>query len=865
MRHINIKYKLKKNSQNIKNFLTIYYHQAKLSNTLLISMGGLSRNMQYPYSDVDIALIYFDNSELINIENFIQICWDNKIKVSCLSVSYDKFLVSITKDWSYTTSFLHAKLIKGNKNKFWILYVQYRKWLKLNLYNFISVKDQELFTRYKQYPLYSLEPNSKLGCGASRDLDYISWVLKASNIPNSPIFLHKYLKISKHELKEFRKQATFISSVRYELQLYSGKNNNIILFSYQQTLAKHFNYNDANRTSQEQFMYTYFRITRALKQFNKQFQILLHQKIYIRQNYSVQLQQKNFYSIKNNFIEVSDENFFIRHPQKIFAVFALLDYYDDFSLITQRAIFKAKNVLSETWRNNNYNKNEFLNLFKLHKNVYKIFSQLHEYSILGKFLPNFRQITGQLQYDLVHIYTVDQHTLKVMEYLNSFIDNSQILNVNSNLIYTIAGKIKNFWLLYLVAIFHDLGKGKGGDHSSISAKYIKEFCIAHNISIKKSRLLIWFVENHLLLSYTAQYYDLNQINIIEYFCKKINIYRNKNQLYNLNNNIYKAKLKIKPRLNIENIIRHKNKNRANIYPLTMLYIFTVADINGTNPKAYNSWKASLIDKLFSNCIQYLKNLKKINNNIQKIEQIIQCVNIENKSKAKDFLAKLSDKYLIDNNYEDLAWVVNQICNSLSSVYINIKSKYNWQIWIYRSDIDFLFMSICYVMLVNNIDIMHAYLDNDKNNYAFNCIDINVEKYLKAYGKLSNQQTQILKEQLQTNLLQAIEDTHKFYQKSALINTKNWHIRHNLAFNAKYNAVNILKQNDKFTLHIKTSNYTGLLFNVAHILANNKIAIQRANLNTIGNSVEDTFFICSNNLENYNFRLNLEVQILQVLY
>ncbi len=852
------------------------YDRCGMKSTLLVAVGGLGRHIQYPCSDSDIFLIYQKhNKESIQIEKFIQQAWDLNLNISSNVLCFDGFIENISKHWDIATAFLDAFLLKGSRGKLFILKRQFVKWMKVNLYDFITIKQQELTHRHIQYPLFNLEPNCKQHAGGLRDLDYIYWICKALNISTHPLFIKKYLKISKQELKEYRKQKIFLSTIRYYLHLTSHKREDILRFEYQPILAKQLHYhNDDRKLAQEYLMKTYFRATRAVYYLQKQFNYLIEK--YINAEKSINpLKLDTRYNIINYCINVPSENFFLNNKNKVLDFFYLLNIYEDFSITTQRALFKVKKHLGCEWRNNQDNINIFIRIMKS-KHASKILHFMHEHSILGRYLPYFRNVTGQMQHDLLHIYTVDQHTLKVISYLNEF---RQIEYTNEN---TLASQLsqdlsKSYWILFIAALFHDLGKGQGGNHSIIGAEYAKNFCIHHNLSKFNSKMIIWLVKFHLLLSQSSQQLDIHQSGVIENFCKKLSIFMPKNHSVH---NRFCIKYK-QNKIFICNGFSNKKLKRSaakSILLLKSLYLLTIADIKGTNPKAYNSWRASLIDTFFCACLEYLqtKIQVKLFSIISKQQTALLLCNINKYESIINWYSSLNKAFFIRRNVEDIAWISQKIAQQdniiQSGVFICIKNNKeygHWQLWIHTEDIYHLFAHICKILSSKNINIMHADIDSTNYNFALNCLEIDCSRYLDIYinhkhtnnKDLLTKSIEMIKKDLVYEIKKELTNTHL----DEILNIQNITDNHHSARARQFigkNSVNILQQNNRYVLKIKTIDHMGLLYKIALILAKNNINIKQAHIITMGDRVEDTFFIENHNLKDSNYVLNLEMKILK---
>jgi [protein-PII] uridylyltransferase len=889
------------NARNIYQQLMQLYHICNIKTACMIAVGGLGRNKQYPQSDLDIVFIYADNintqQDIQAIELFIQKAWDLKWHISPQVLSIDEFSNYI-QNWECATAFLDAVYMRGSKNIFFKVKYNFIKWLKHEKLNFIAIKHQELIHRHLNCPLFALEPNCKEHAGALRDIDYMHWVCKILRIPNHPFYLQFYLGMTKAELKEQRKQFKFLSELRYHLHLITHKKEDILRFEYQNQLAHAMGYqNDNLKLAQEYLMRAYFRCTRTIYSLRKQFDYLIQnyihntnistyliQKQHITSHLNTLHQYNNFeYFVHENCIHVTSENAFIQKPNTILDCFYLLNHYDDLSILTQRALFKAKQYLNDAWRNHCYNIQQFLTIIRS-QHVVKILNSMHQHSILGRYLIFFRNIIGQMQHDLLHIYTVDQHTIKVLDYLYAFqkID----YTYQSESISQISQKFQPYWLLYIAALFHDLGKGQGGNHSKIGAEYTEHFCKQHKLSIFYRKTLVWLVLHHLLLSHSVQHLDIHNKNQIIDFCKQLNIYIPRCQkMYTR----FKAKLNVRRNIkNTQKCYTHVKNTQKHIFLLQALYLLTIADIQGTNPKAYNTWRATLIQNFFSACMHYLNTQNNVHSLAPALSPQIVKQNIINnlsylpQSNVCDWLSTLQatffmrhsvqhiiyiTKFLADFNFKHKNCVYVYDINNINDSVNTKQDKKIWHIWVHAQDVQYLFVHICKILAKYNINIIHADLDHTNYQFALNYIQVDCTYYMSKYDT-SNQMQNLeniytLQRILEQNILDEINQPH--FQEIPINQLK--HHSHYSARVRQFVAQNkatILYSEQRCILQIKTIDHIGLLYKVALILAKKNINIQQAHIITMGEHVEDVFVIKHPSLQNNNTLLNLEVDILNTI-
>ncbi|MCK5189055.1 MAG: [protein-PII] uridylyltransferase, partial [Methylococcales bacterium] len=430
--------------------------------------------------------------------------------------------------------------------------------------DFFAAKMQEQEQRYTKYhdTAYNLEPNIKEGPGGLRDLQNITWVFKHHY--NSPSLkeLIKYDFLSKTEYNELIACRNILWRIRFALHLLTKRCEDRLLFDHQRDLANQFGFTDKNNDPDvEQFMQFYFKTVMELEHMNEMLLQLFNEKIIDSPTQIKQLHpiDEHFVSI-NNYLEVKESDTFTKYPFALLEMFTLLQQNKSLKGVratTIRLIRKNLHLINDEFRNSTKANQIFLGILKSPRGITHQFRRMNRYGILAAYLPCFDNIVARMQYDLFHIYTVDAHTLFVLRNLRRFSlekHNDELPFCNSVFL-----KINKPEILYITALFHDIAKGMGGDHSVLGEEIVRQFCIQHKLSRRRTKLITWLVRNHLVMSMTAQRKDINDPDVIHKFALQV----------------------------------------GTIEYLNHLYLFTVADIRATNPSLWNSWKDSLLLELYT--------------------------------------------------------------------------------------------------------------------------------------------------------------------------------------------------------------------------------------------------------------------------
>ena len=609
-----------------------WYHFLKKQahNLSLVATGGYGRSELFPGSDIDILILLNTpdtSSYQDGLSAFCNLLWDIGLKPGQSVRTIPECIQVATEDQTIMTNLLEIRLIAGNQCLFTDLKDQISQIKIWPTDQFFAAKMHEQEQRYTKYhdTAYNLEPNIKEGPGGLRDLQNITWVFKHHY--NSPSLkeLIKYDFLSKTEYNELIACRNILWRIRFALHLLTKRCEDRLLFDHQRDLANQFGFTDKNNDPDvEQFMQFYFKTVMELEHMNEMLLQLFNEKIIDSPTQIKQLHpiDEHFVSI-NNYLEVKESDTFTKYPFALLEMFTLLQQNKSLKGVratTIRLIRKNLHLINDEFRNSTKANQIFLGILKSPRGITHQFRRMNRYGILAAYLPCFDNIVARMQYDLFHIYTVDAHTLFVLRNLRRFSlekHNDELPFCNSVFL-----KINKPEILYITALFHDIAKGMGGDHSVLGEEIVRQFCIQHKLSRRRTKLITWLVRNHLVMSMTAQRKDINDPDVIHKFALQV----------------------------------------GTIEYLNHLYLFTVADIRATNPSLWNSWKDSLLLELYTHTHSALH--RGLQNPVARSERLY-----DNKQEAKDELIglgisestiqkiwnQINDDYFLRYSADEIAW------------------------------------------------------------------------------------------------------------------------------------------------------------------------------------------------------------------
>ena len=539
-------------------------HAGKFADDLaLVAVGGYGRGELHPSSDIDVMVLLpkSDSADWQpDIEKFLTFLWDIGLEVGHSVRSIDDCQRESLADISVATTLFEARLLAGPES----LFAGMRRALApdrlWSSQDFFEAKVKEQTERHHRYfdTAYNLEPNVKSSPGGLRDIQTIGWVAKRHFGTDTLDELVAHGFLTREELRKLKAGQSFLWKVRFGLHVLTGRREDRLLFDYQIKLAKLFGYEDASFTlAVEQLMQKYYRTVMDISLLNEMLLQLFREAILTQSGSPLPINAR--FQLRNDYLEVTHPEVFARYPSALLELFVLLQQHPELRGVraeTIRLIGTHVSLIDEEFRQNPRHHRLFMEILCAPVGVTHELRRMNLYGVLGRYIPSFGRVVGRMQYDLFHAYTVDAHTLFVVsnlrrlampKYNDEFPALSQIMQ-----------SLPRQEIAYLAALFHDIAKGRGGDHSELGAVDAEAFCLEQGLGRYEARLVAWLVRNHLILSITSQKKDISDPDIIHDFARRVG-----DQVH-----------------------------------LDYLYVMTVADVRGTNPKLWNAWKARLFEQFY---------------------------------------------------------------------------------------------------------------------------------------------------------------------------------------------------------------------------------------------------------------------------
>lgn len=539
----------------------------------LIAVGGYGRGELLPHSDIDLLFLLaepLNEQDQSQLELFVTSLWDLNITIGHSVRTVEECVEIAKEDITVITNLMESRLLHGDENLFEALQKKIDPQTIWSSKDFFYAKEQEQINRHKQFnnTEYNLEPNLKECPGGLRDIQMVNWVLSRENNSNSLQALVEQNYLTDTEFNTLIEGQQYLWKVRFALHSYYQREEDRLLFEAQKSIAQTLGFEDNDgKLAVEQFMQEYYRWALALASLNEMIMQLFTENI-LHKNMPLETQSiDEDFQIINAFIDIKDEDIFNNNPSALLKLFVIAAENTNIKGIrarTIRAIHHSLHLIDENFRSNPENHSLFLQILKSPQRVGIALKYMKRFGVLGAYIPAFEKIMGQTQHDLFHIYTVDAHTLLVAMNIRLF--SKPKSREDWPVVHDVITGLDKIELLYLAAIFHDIAKGRGGDHSTLGAVDAFEFCRSQGLSRRDSNLVSWLVEKHLLMSSTAQRKDISDPEIIRDFA-----------------------LEMGDRVHLD-----------------FLYALTVADINATNKKLWNSWRASLLRQLYSSTKRALR-------------------------------------------------------------------------------------------------------------------------------------------------------------------------------------------------------------------------------------------------------------------
>lgn len=791
---------------------------AEADDISLIAVGGYGRGELHPYSDIDLLILAksdFTDTYRENISNFITLLWDLRLDIGQSARSMEECIQAARGDVTIATNLLETRTISGSEA---LRLELHRRVYSDEVYTdraYFLAKREEQRQRHDKYgdTEYNLEPNLKSSPGTLRDIQTIGWITKrhfgstSATNHNTPQFL------TDEEIGILHEGESFLWRLRYGLQMIAKRNENRLLFDHQRALASMLGYtNSDKKLAVEAMMQNYYRVVLALAELTDVILQFFDEAI-LRENEEIETTPLNKrFQIRGRYIEAINNAVFAYAPYALLEVFLLTaqnPQIKGFRASTIRSIRAHRHLIDDDFRNNITNISLFMEILKTPHALHTTLSYMKRYNILGRYLPEFDRIIGQMQHDLFHIYTVDAHTLRVIKNMVSFRkpESQETHPLATRLI----KRLPKLELAYIAGLYHDIAKGRGGDHSDLGAVDAEAFCKKHRLSERDTKLVAWLVKNHLIMSITAQKKDTQDPEVIHQFAREV-------------------------------------PSQAH---LDYLYVLTVADISATNPTLWNTWRSTLLRQLYLEARRALRrgvdSPVDRNDWIEATKKEALQILIEQDFKKRDVMKlwkMLEDDYFLQDSTTEIAWQTAAIMNHgrsqepliLIREILGRGKNSHTQIMIYvRSRID-LFAATTAVLEQLHLDIVDARISSSFGPFSLSSFIV-LDEHNQSLA-----QDPVRKERIRQRLFDELDDPEDY---PSIISRRTPRQLKMFAFPTEVTFSNDTI-NQRTVMEVITPDRPGLLARVGLTLLKHNILLVNAKIATLGERVEDVFFITDDN-------------------
>ena len=828
----------------VDNLLIQLWQQAGFSPGLcLVAVGGFGRGELFPHSDVDVLVLLPDGQSpeatpglKAQLEAFIGSCWDSGLEIGSSVRTVSECLTESGKDITVQTSLLEARRITGDSTLFSDFRQHYL--VAMDPLAFMQAKVLELrqrHTKYEDTP-YALEPNCKESPGGLRDLQIILWVARAAGLGDSWEALVHSGMATAHEAREIGRNEALLSLIRVRLHLISRRREDRLVFDLQTAVAESFGH-DAEVTpdgklklrASEKLMRDYYWAAKAVTQLNQILLLNIEEHLRSQQEdtrISLRPLNESFFD-KGGWLEVASDDLYEKQPHAILETFLMYQTHrgiKGLSARTLRALYNTREIMDAAFRADPVNHATFLQILQQPVGITHAMRLMNQTSVLGRYLWVFRRIVGQMQHDLFHAYTVDQHILMVLRNVRRFFmaEHAHEYPFCSQL----ASGWDQPWILYTAALFHDIAKGRGGDHSKLGMAEVRTFCREHQVANVDADLIAFLVGEHLTMSHVAQKEDLSDPDVIGRFALRVGNERN----------------------------------------LTALYLLTVADIRGTSPKVWNAWKGKLLEDLYKSTLRVLGGRAPDANaevEARKRDALIELARHAQPHEGQKALWDTLDvSYFMRHDAGDIAWHARMLSRIAARVggaepKTTVRARQSpagegLQVLVYTPDQPDLFARICGHFDQAGFSIQDAKIHTTRSGWALDTFQVVAPNMSEHYRELVGM--------IESGLAHTIDQ-----QGPLPAPTRGRLSRRVKSFPVTPRVT--LKPDEKaqnWLLSVSASDRIGLLYSIALVLARHGIHLQLAKISTLGERVEDTFLVSGSALQQNKAQIEIETELLAAL-
>jgi len=791
----------------------------------LVATGGYGRGELYPYSDVDVLILLArppDAEERERLERLVSLFWDVGLEIGHGVRTLAECLAAAEEDITVRTTLLEARLLAGSRARFAGLNQAIADTTDPTSYFEAKRLEQEQRHARHQDTAYALEPNLKEAPGGLRDLHVIQWIGRASGFGARWGDLERGGLVDHIEAGQLVRLEARLQNLRIRLHYLAQRREDRLIFDLQSALAAQLGLKDSSsRRASELMMQGYYRTAKAVTQLNTLLLRTFEARLAPAPDTRAHPLNERF-NVRGELLESANEDLFEQEPRAILEAFLLMQQHQEIrgmTPMTQRALWRARTRIDASFRRDALARLLFIMLLQQPRGIVHELRRMNQYGVLGRYLPEFGRIVGQMQHDLFHVYTVDQHILMVVRNLRRF--TMPELAHEFPLCTRLMNNFSRRWLLFVAALYHDIAKGRGGDHSELGARDARRFCRRHGLSAEDSALVEFLVEYHLMMSSVAQKQDVYDPDVVQAFAERVGSERR----------------------------------------LIALYLLTVADIRGTSPKVWNAWKGKLLEDLFRAARRALTGdtvpvdavLSAKQNEALRLLRLYALP-----EDAKDRLwGQLDTSYFLRHDAQEIAWQTRQLYARVDSGRAVVRARLapigeGLQVMVYAPDREGLFAHTCGYFDRAGYNIAEAKIHTTQHGYALDTFLVLGRGPGVHYRDMIRILEKELSDELESNAPLPAPRGGRLSRR----------VRH-----FPVSPVVDLRPDERGTyqvLSIVGSDRPGLLYAVARVLAEQKVSVHTAKINTLGDRAEDVFLVSGEVLKRPKAVLRLEQELFRTL-
>jgi [protein-PII] uridylyltransferase len=809
----------------------LWRSHAMPAGAVLLAVGGYGRAELFPHSDVDVLVLLPDGGDVDEatretVSQFVTACWDIGLEIGSSVRTVDDCVAEARRDVTIQTALLESRLVCGTRS-------QYRRFREaidaaMDPAAFLRAKTLEMQQRHVKYEgtPYALEPNCKESPGGLRDLQVLVWIARAAGLGRTWAELAAKGLLTPFEVGQLRRHEGTLKLIRARLHLVAGRREDRLVFDLQTAVAESFGLKATKgQRSSEVLMHRYYWAAKAVSQLNQILLMNVEERINGSETAPMRPINERFLD-RGGMLEVARDDVYTDNPHAILETFLIYQRtpgLQGLSSRTLRALYNARNVMDSGFRRDPVNRAQFMDILRQPKGQTHAFRQMNQTSVLGRYLWVFRRIVGRMQHDLFHVYTVDQHILMVLRNMRRFFipEHAHEYPFCSQL----AAQFEPPWVLFVAALFHDVAKGRGGDHSELGALEARRFCRDHGVARHEAQLIEFLVRHHLTMSRIAQKEDLSDVAVIGEFAALVGTERR----------------------------------------LTALYLLTVADIRGTGPKVWNAWKGKLLEDLYRLTLRALGGAQP--NLHAEIET--------RKQEARQKLALLSAlpgteeplwktlevSYFARHDAGDIAWHARSLWRHIQTRQPIVRARPSTvgdglQVLVYSPDRPDLFARICGYFDHAGFSIQDAKVHTTRAGYALDTFQV-VTSRVETEDAAGYRALISLVETQAALALASDGPLPEPGRGRVSRRVRSFPVVPRVTLNPDERA-------QRWLLTVTASDRSGLLYSIARVLARNHINLQLAKVTTLGERVEDTFLVNGPSLQQPKAQLRIESELLDAV-